>query len=769
MAVADVDITEGNEHHLQAALATKNEGGQATKAVFIPTPGTIRIVDDYELLYPSNRWKDPISFLKTTQTVEEACSNAFVDHEFTYYMDEMDKQWLDKNNQEARGEGTSAQGARSARKGKDKSPEIGVPVSVSEDEFELVMGLLEKITDQQVLEGDDGPDFSLYQHYFLKPLPADVFASYVTPSWMPPPALLVRIARTVFPHWKHRRSLLKGGRIRPSLNYDESNFLNESYICFRRRDNKPVRKTRAGQAANNADKLAQLYQNLSQVLDIANAVLMRESVKQAAAVQSHNVWRARQLMADVLRRFPSLITKADEERLLEKPRETKTRRSSPPKAKVLPPTQLGTPATVPIGQARQPSERCAAIQQEIIRSMQQESEDVKSRHQVDVVDDPYQPSLIPRAEEMWVDVSTLFPSGEVDEPVMRGGRSVRLRYGRGGRRFLDRRSISHPYLTELHNHRQHSGDDLDEEATRRLQGQWRFDADCALFESAEEENRELVDEYDSRYLMARMAWATKEEAALVTDASIIVQRPDGRDMRIIPDQFFTNVLHSHRVYEKPTAYLAEGSIIPTSALGPSHVGSPAIGRRATPVQQKTTPVRPASPHPRAQAPMCPPASSAPMRPPASPASPAPMRPPPSPAPPRMQENISPQPGSVPSLPNVHSPARAAYPRIHATLPHNPNPIVPVPNGDVVKVGGGPHPQHTSVNVNASLAQHHSPLPPHSHPLQTNGARTAIPAYVPLMNMSLKLPSRVPRPSPLATHSVVAAQIANSSPSRANKS
>jgi enhancer of polycomb-like protein len=32
-------------------------------------------------------------------------------HSFTYLMDERDKEWLDKNNEEARGEGTSAQGA----------------------------------------------------------------------------------------------------------------------------------------------------------------------------------------------------------------------------------------------------------------------------------------------------------------------------------------------------------------------------------------------------------------------------------------------------------------------------------------------------------------------------------------------------------------------------------------------------------------------------------------------------------------------------------
>lgn len=77
---------------------------------------------------------------------------------FTYYMDERDKEWLDKNNEEARGEGTSVQGAvsvsgtrTSARsaKAKGKEPDVSQPVVISEDEFELVMGLYEKITSEK--------------------------------------------------------------------------------------------------------------------------------------------------------------------------------------------------------------------------------------------------------------------------------------------------------------------------------------------------------------------------------------------------------------------------------------------------------------------------------------------------------------------------------------------------------------------------------------------------------------------------------------------
>ncbi|KAJ7038586.1 hypothetical protein C8F04DRAFT_1392901 [Mycena alexandri] len=757
LAVADVDINEGNEHHLQAALATK--------AVFIPTPGTISIVNNYEQLYPGTKWIDPITYVCTSSTVEEAISNALAD-DCTYYMDERDKEWLDKNNQEARGEGTSAQGARATRQAMDKEPEIGVPVSISEDEFELVMGLLEKISNQKIF-ADDKLDFSSYQQIFTKPLPADTFASYTTPSWIPPSALLVRIARTIYPHWKHRRSLLDGRRIRPLLNFDECDFPNESYICFRRRDNKPVRKTRAGQSANNADKFTSLHKNLTQALDLANALLTRETVKQTVAVQSQNLWRLRQPLADMLRRFPGMLTKADEERLFERPRKKAPRTML--KVKVPPPSQPGSAGPAPANSAMLPSVRFASIQQQIVATMEARA---PSENQEDVVDDPYQQPLLPRSEEMWVDVPVPFPTQGVipDEEVMRGGsRAVRLRIGRGGRRLLDRRSNSHPYLAELRKHRQHGDDDdPDEEATRRLQSQWRFDADHS-FEPSDEEDPEPI-EYDQRYQVGRLARLFKdegklykEECTLVTDASLEVRQPSGGKVRVLP--FYGNALYVTEM--RKTTSLSARADQGINVVAPGYSPHARDALRATPVAQQVPlpSSTPSHPHPRAQ---------------------APMRPPSSPAQPRLQENISPPPKpssssahlagraspssplsphagrASPSSPlsphaaraapssslGLHSAARA-IPRIHPALPHNPNPIT-VSRADAVKVGGG---QQSPVNGNANA---------NPNGLQTNGARTAIPAYVPVgagTNMSLKLPSRAPaRPSPLTTHSVVAAQV-----------
>lgn len=73
-------------------------------------------------------------------------------------MDERDNEWLEKNNQLANGESTSAQaiaaGGTSYRasrtsKAKGKEPDTVSVVSMSEDEFELVMGLFERETDER--------------------------------------------------------------------------------------------------------------------------------------------------------------------------------------------------------------------------------------------------------------------------------------------------------------------------------------------------------------------------------------------------------------------------------------------------------------------------------------------------------------------------------------------------------------------------------------------------------------------------------------------
>lgn len=127
-------------HHTFSRSTRGVEKEKETVAAYIPTPDSTGKVDNYEELYTSNKWTDPVTYLKSSDSVEEATAFALAGG-FIYYMDERDKEWLDKNNEEARGEGPSK---RPSRKGKETET-----VAMTEDELELVMALFEKVTHEK--------------------------------------------------------------------------------------------------------------------------------------------------------------------------------------------------------------------------------------------------------------------------------------------------------------------------------------------------------------------------------------------------------------------------------------------------------------------------------------------------------------------------------------------------------------------------------------------------------------------------------------------
>lgn len=129
-----------------------------TPAAYIPVPDAAGVVEGYSELYPCGKWIEPSTYLKFSDPVDDCITHALADG-FTYFMDERDQDWLEKNNQESRGEGTSAQASVSpsgtttrsgashrSSKSRGKEPEMNTPVTMSEEEFELVMGIFEKIT-----------------------------------------------------------------------------------------------------------------------------------------------------------------------------------------------------------------------------------------------------------------------------------------------------------------------------------------------------------------------------------------------------------------------------------------------------------------------------------------------------------------------------------------------------------------------------------------------------------------------------------------------
>ncbi|KAG8946440.1 Enhancer of polycomb-like protein 1 [Tulasnella sp. 419] len=197
------------------------------------------------------------SFIYPTPGLLEECQTDVLAAGYSYVMDERDADWLDKITKLASGEGPSNgvpstprpdASARRSAKSRGKAPEASPSntFTITEDEFELVMGLLEKVTDEKMpflhLTPTDIPLFSDFESFFGSPVPPHHFPDFLVPPSFPQPAQLTKLARAIYPHWRDRKVDRAGHRIIPQLNYDESNE-GDPYVCFRHRELKPVRKT----------------------------------------------------------------------------------------------------------------------------------------------------------------------------------------------------------------------------------------------------------------------------------------------------------------------------------------------------------------------------------------------------------------------------------------------------------------------------------------------------------------------------------------------
>ena len=160
------------------------------------------------------------------------------------------------------------------------------------------------------------------------------------PHFNPFPTQVLCYARIIYPYWRERRQERDGHRVIPAVNVsasssfvghrthlglvqlDESDTKNESYICFRRREIKAIRKTRASQTSFS-DRMVRLQNELAMALDIIRLIQQREILKQDSHQHASNLWNKRQTLADVKRAHPSLGTKEDDELFLDKERPPK--------------------------------------------------------------------------------------------------------------------------------------------------------------------------------------------------------------------------------------------------------------------------------------------------------------------------------------------------------------------------------------------------------------------------------------------------------------
>ncbi|KIJ53437.1 hypothetical protein M422DRAFT_64465 [Sphaerobolus stellatus SS14] len=501
LASQGVDEEDANEHHLQAALSAHAHRSltvrtEAEKTAFIPTPDAAGIVDNYDDLYPRHRYKDPATHIRFTDSIDESCIGG-LSGSFTYLIDERDAEWLSRYNSAVKGEGTSsgnsfsngttvkAPRTTSSRqnkgKGKESEQSISQPsVEIDEDVFELVMGLFEKWTDEQISpylhlapDPEHFPDFSEYHKFLSNPLPLSTFASFQLPPYVPPPDKLTQIAKAIYPWWRERRIERKGQRIEPQLHVlfleaqeKEDRAGSSPYTCFRKRDAKPMRKTRTNNVTHT-EKLTRLRTELVGGLELAQMVLEREKLKREAAQVSQTIWHNREGLAEYMKQLnataPGSIPPMDEHLLFDKERKPRKRPETAAGRIILAPARRHmrpdsvdphSPLSVTgdmyhnfeEGQ-KWPTLRYQSIQKDIDKELTRgRKEDVFWEDNVDL---PYvTPPLstadkhfkVPLLDSTAATQATLKPDG--DHPARsrppRAPQALRLRVGRGGRKYVDR-------------------------------------------------------------------------------------------------------------------------------------------------------------------------------------------------------------------------------------------------------------------------------------------------------------------------------------------
>ncbi|KAG6353908.1 hypothetical protein INS49_005165 [Diaporthe citri] len=277
-----VEAGEENEYHLQVLLKT---AGQKVDNE-IPVPPPQESSTSYEELY-SRPYSEPASYVRFSQTVEECIG-------CNYDMTEEDDAFLKEYNA--------------------KRP---AAQRLSEDDFEKVMEAFEEnashhtpfaAVDKTILDYEAmAPDLNVL-------LPAKVMTH----------------SKAVYEHWKSRKEAMGNGSLQPVLKFEthqESDDL-DPYICFRRREVRQTRKTRA-RDVQSADKLKRLRKELEEGRQLILMSREREILKGELLRADRMIFEKR---AQVKEMKVRLGIKGDDEDLINQKAPPKKKHSETPAA-----------------------------------------------------------------------------------------------------------------------------------------------------------------------------------------------------------------------------------------------------------------------------------------------------------------------------------------------------------------------------------------------------------------------------------------------------
>lgn len=441
-----VEKEEEEEHDLQAAISAAQAAVTTGASVekYIPTPDASRLIlnEEYTALY-KKKYKEPSTFIRFSSTVEDCIG-------CPYYMDEEDDTFLTEYNKQHPGE------------------------ILSEDSFEKIMFEFESITNQ------------VWPHLYLDPTQVADYTTFV--EHLPEYSKIKSFSNlaVIYKHWRGRRIERGGKSIIPQLKFEES-LKNETdpYVCFRRRETKPIRKTRRTDQ-QSLERLRKLRSEMEMARNLLEMVLRREKIRKEGLILEHTVFEKKRALYDYQRK---LGIKEDDDLLP----------LSKKKRKISLEGSSGATIKIPLHKLNRfhKSPAQLAIEAEIARKREQDLP------YEDVTACPYQPFPLSTPQQFFQPFTN---SHGKTKPSLSGPR-FRKRVGRNGRVFIDR--IGYEPVAESHSGKTRPGAYT---PATQYRDPYHFDSDMS-----EDEDSKDIDEMDSLYLKHRVQLLTEPELrSLVT-------------------------------------------------------------------------------------------------------------------------------------------------------------------------------------------------------------------------------------------------------------
>ncbi|KAG0648554.1 Enhancer of polycomb 1 [Hyphodiscus hymeniophilus] len=270
-----VEKSEEKEFHLQAALANSSNGQSEGEIPTRPAEETTDI--DYDALY-SLKSDKPATYIRFSQTVEE-CTGC------QYDMSTEDDVFLTEYSK--------------------SHPES----QHSEDVFERIMEIFEETQ----------PEFAAVDQTLYS---FDTMRQALKQNQMDDKLLVV--AKDFYEFWKKRRQENGNHSLQPELKSETQpdNDDGDPYVCFRRREVRQTRKTRA-RDVQSTEKLKRLRKELEEGRSIVKLVLTREQAKRELMKTDKEIFDARGELKAI--KFKTGIKTDDEELLInQKPQRRRT-------------------------------------------------------------------------------------------------------------------------------------------------------------------------------------------------------------------------------------------------------------------------------------------------------------------------------------------------------------------------------------------------------------------------------------------------------------